>query len=507
MGLERFLGERCHAKLVRFLARAYRRSGKASLFLSRWGSFDPLREVSNRRNLRLDLYLELAKKPGRSLKEHLCFDLEQQCRESRSNFARVVPVFGQSLSDPDSEFRERVAITLGHMGAWTRLARAPLVRALNDSNPKVALWSAVALSKLRDPVVLPYVIENLAPEQHADLQEEPITATTSVTELFRIQQSAAKHLFNLRLLLEALRQFGADGREAVPQLRELLLTRRAHIQKEVCLALAVIGEPAGDTVPIVSRLLQNPETRDEAASALLRWGPAAAKAVPDLIEFLQGFPDANPWTRKSAMAALGKMGKAAEGALPVLSKQLNEPDGAIKCAAALAIWCIAPGTRGVIEALVRELRETTKPGWAIYGCGQVIAALEAIGPAAKPASPILEKLLNDPDGWARVYSARTLWKIGANLDLILPVLIDDLLCLPLGIAAGQLAAECLTEVGSPAAAAIPRLKEILAREDSLAHFGTGWVESDESYRRAVGRALSAIVGDASLAQAGPLGWQ
>jgi HEAT repeat protein len=242
--------------------------------------------------------------------------------------------------------------------------------------------------------------------------------------------------------------------------------------------------------------LRNPEIQGEAAAALMRWGPTAAAAIPDLIEFLQRFPGANLWARKSALAALGLMGRSAEGALPALENHLRESDSGIKCSAALAIWRIAPQTPGIIEVLVGALREKTKPGWAIHGCVEVVRTLEALGPSAQPATPMLEKLLGDPDGWARVYSARTLWKIGTHLDLILPVLMDDLLCRPLGIVTGVLAAECLGEIGRPAAVAIPRLKEILAREDSLGPYGTGWVESDESYRSAVTAALAAIGGDA-----------
>jgi HEAT repeat protein len=192
------------------------------------------------------------------------------------------------------------------------------------------------------------------------------------------------------------------------------------------------------------------------------------------------------------MKTLGMFGPQARATLPILETRLGDANVVIKTAAAVAIWQIAPPAPQAIQALLEELHERTKPGWAIHGCSVVVEALERIGPAASSAAPSLEKLLDDPDPWSRVHAARALWKMRRDPALVVPVLTEDLLCQPVGIATGLLAAECLAEIGPAAAAAQPRIQELLAHEGSLANFGTGWVESDEAFQAALQHALHQI---------------
>ncbi len=61
--------------------------------------------------------------------------------------------------------------------------------------------------------------------------------------------------------------------------------------------------------------------RRRAARALWRFGPAAADAVPALIETLG---DEVSWVRGDAIIALGKIGPAAEAAIPALTVLQDE---------------------------------------------------------------------------------------------------------------------------------------------------------------------------------------
>jgi hypothetical protein len=493
LGLLPFLEDRPYPKLTRFLTRAYQSCAEAAACFSRFDpSFDIFGTLADRPDMRLDLCLAWTGTPGLFEREHQLYRMERLCRERRSNFVRVIPALGQLLSDGDSEFRGKVAMRLSGMGTWTRLAREPLIQALQDSNPDVANWSAVALSKLREPRLLPFLIRNLAPENHADVSVNHPTSTTPISDWLRMEQTANMQLRGLRLLLQALRPYGSAGHEAVPHLHALLTSRGPDIQKMVCGALAHIGVPALGSVSAVARLLRHPKIQCEAAASLAHWGACAIEAAPELVRFLMDFPQADRWAKISAIKAIGCMGVNSQDVLSMLREFLREADTNTKCEAAVAIWKIAPGSSEVIEVLMAELQEKTNRGWAVHGCLAVVKALEVIGRPARVAEPILRKLLDDPDGWCRVHSARALWRMGVDPPDFRGVLIDDLLCRPLGISTGILAAECLAEMGHRAAAAVPRIKEILAREDTLACDGTGWVESDEAYREALSAVLRTV---------------
>ncbi len=69
------------------------------------------------------------------------------------------------------------------------------------------------------------------------------------------------------------------------------------------------------------------------------------------------------------------------------------------------------------------------------------------------------------------------------------MLIEELRCRTVGL----MAAECLAEIGPPAAAAVPLLREILSAEESVSEGGI--VEREEEFLRAVSAALQSIQGN------------
>jgi hypothetical protein len=83
--------------------------------------------------------------------------------------------------------------------------------------------------------------------------------------------------------------------------------------------------------------------------------------------------------------------------------------------------------------------------------------------------------------------------MGERVDVFLPVLIAELRCRP----AGLLAAACLTEIGPPAVAAIPRLREILTAEGGVSEGGAvdELIEREEEFLQAVSATLQSIQGN------------
>jgi len=103
--------------------------------------------------------------------------------------------------------------------------------------------------------------------------------------------------------LAALQSLGADGREAVPELKTLL------------------GRTKDDDLAA------------EIAKTLGEMGPAAAAAVPELTALLDRKA---MWPRYAAVDALGRMGPAAAPALPKILALTKDPDREVSAAAAQA---------------------------------------------------------------------------------------------------------------------------------------------------------------------------
>ncbi len=185
---------------------------------------------------------------------------------------------------------------------------------------------------------------------------------------------------------------------------------------EIVKNLARLGPPA---IPVLTRALTDDDEDDRVrmhtASALGEMGPQAAEATPSLIQALKQH---NEMVAKWAALALGKIGPGAKDAVPALIDAMKGGDWDMRCCAA--------------------------------------EALGQIGPGAKAAVPALEEALKDEH--ARFYAAEALAKLGLP-DKALPVLIA--LLEHESPSFRKAAAKTLGEIGPPAKAAVPALREAL----------------------------------------------
>ncbi len=193
---------------------------------------------------------------------------------------------------------------------------------------------------------------------------------------------------------------------------------------EVVEDLARLGPPA---IPVLIRAITDNDEDDgvrmHAASALVEMGPQAAEATPALIQALK---QRNERVAEWAVLILGEIGPAAKDAVPALIDALKGGDWDMRCYAA--------------EALGR------------------------IGPAAKAAVPALEEALKDKkDKNVRFYAAEALARLGLP-DRGLPVLIA--LLKGKSWILRKYAAMALGEIGAPAKAAIPALREALKDKEA-----------------------------------------
>lgn len=142
-----------------------------------------------------------------------------------------------------------------------------------------------------------------------------------------------------------------------------------------------------------------------AALALMRMGPAAHHAVPELVRVLEAMPR-DRLTTELAVIILGYVGSAAEPALP-------------------ALLALARTDKGEF-------------------CRPVIHTLGCIGAPARPAIPLLYEALNVSDDYTRTKAAEALWRIERQWEPLLPTLVA---MRDLGnVAAGELARSLLDEI-------------------------------------------------------------
>jgi HEAT repeat protein len=234
-----------------------------------------------------------------------------------------------------------------------------------------------------------------------------------------------------------LGRIGAEAREAVPELVNMLRRHEWPHNAYAAAALGGIGPDAKSAVPALVQVIRNtnthPDAKGTAIKSLGRIGPAAAAAVPVLAEETASATGC----RREAAQALGEIGSR-EG-VPALIALLRSGDAALCYDAAKALGRIgAAAAEAVPELTVVSKREYdhTLAGeeasaalWRITGKPDEVLRLLAsddwrrrcfaacrlaeLGPSVETAIPHLEKALGDKNERVRQASAEAMRKIKA----------------------------------------------------------------------------------------------
>ncbi len=153
---------------------------------------------------------------------------------------------------------------------------------------------------------------------------------------------------------------------------------------------------------------------------LIYWLHTGARAVPGLIEDLQGTD-----VQAQALAAmhLGHIGPEARPAVPALLAMAMAPSSSYPTTtAAEALPTIDLGAaRQVMDAWLPRLHDSDQQTRR-----DAAAMLGALGPLAKPATSALVTALNDPDTMVRDRATRALGSIGLPIDAVMRGLIQAL---------------------------------------------------------------------------------
>ena len=265
----------------------------------------------------------------------------------------------------------------------------------------------------------------------------------------------------------ALRLYGPEAREAIPELEIALHDPRRDVAVEVSDALASIGEAS---VPVFDRGLTNgdPWIRRTAAYSLRNAGPGAAASMGSLIRALDD-PDDNVRaaaaytiakvqvhvisnlavvaqsgsgnSREAAAKGLLAVQQAIQRSLPALVRMakdtdpmlrreaienlralgiqtpplrmymdaLEDPVAEVRLAATDALASLGRRARPSAQSLVRRLGDDTPQVRA--AAARALAALEA---AVPEAMPVLQKLLEDKDPSVQAAAREALTKLGTS---------------------------------------------------------------------------------------------
>ncbi|MGW4027936.1 hypothetical protein ACWEFL_01235 [Streptomyces sp. NPDC004838] len=232
---------------------------------------------------------------------------------ARTGDPRVVPVLQQMLELPEAP--QDLGYVLDQLGA----AAAPLAPALRARLARIELDDR--LYDLAGPLL--YGLTALG-------------AADAMPEVLRVLRGAPEYRreWVVELVLRALTAFGPNAREAIPDLRQLLV-RAARSDSltvtfpgapgslsgafgaKAAAALWAIEGDAESVLPVLRKTLGAADSgaRRSAATVLGAMGPAAVTTAPALEDLVWS---ADPWTRVDAAIALWQVTGDPERAWPVL---------------------------------------------------------------------------------------------------------------------------------------------------------------------------------------------
>jgi HEAT repeat protein len=322
-------------------------------------------------------------------------------------------------------------------------------------------------------------------------------AAPAVPALVQLLKEPAKNGFLHPEALRALAQIGPAAKPACPIVIELLFAENGPtVQAEAQHVLLRIGPgaipylvhppaardgtqryplflllrrigpvAAQEILPLLKD--KDPFLRYQAAHLLVGMGPEAKAAIPVLMDQLR---EADQNERYRAAEALEKIGLKAGTAVPALIQAAQNPAGTqdgesiehAQMVAVRALGALGPAAKDAVPALTELLKH--KSWWIISVAAE---ALGAIGPDARSAVPVLHRLLPGPGGrpeegvsYARLATAKALWRLEGRPEPVVPVLIQLLKDQDRYVR--KEAADALGQMGPKASAAGPELRQALA---------------------------------------------
>ncbi|WP_435972146.1 HEAT repeat domain-containing protein [Streptomyces sp. Qhu_M48] len=207
-------------------------------------------------------------------------------------------------------------------------------------------------------------------------------------------------------------------------------------------------------------------------TTLAAWGPAASKAVPELVSTLA---TRNVRWACDALGGIGPSAAPAASSLESLLRGVTQPprhDGGTPLPRGIRRWHGAQNAAWAHWRLTGESRVFLAFLEDAASRGLVHASLSRLaelGPQATRYATAVRPLLESPGPWTRVQAAHAWWRITGDTGAAVPVLLAALQPLRSGEADDpcRAAVRYIAQIGAPARAAAPLLEGTLSSERRL----------------------------------------
>jgi HEAT repeat protein len=216
---------------------------------------------------------------------------------------------------------------------------------------------------------------------------------------------------------------------AVPVLRELAASSDEELRSEALLALSLMGPEAKGAAPELETTLRTEKNSTRFLLAGEALGNADPPAAATALAAIARAKEEDGGRRAFALAGLSKLAPRGQEAVPALTELLQDPTAnpALRVEAARVLWLMKQPAEPLVATLSEILSADKSPAGV-----QALELLGELGPAAKPAVPVLRKLLDEPSlellgkKWGAPHRAaviRTLGQIGPEADAAVPALV------------------------------------------------------------------------------------
>lgn len=251
---------------------------------------------------------------------------------------RPATAWHDDLADPDEITRSLAAEKLRDPAAIPVLEH--LLRSAGPAEPR--WYAADVLGQIGEPA------RAAGPALVAALQDpDPTVRKVAVQSVGKLAPEvpgavpALVELFPDVGAVRAIAEFGLAAGDAVPKLTALLDDPDPTVRRNAARTLGRIGDAAKSAIPALTARLADPDppVRQYAARALGWIGPAAASTIPELVKLLA---DPDPVARQGAVAALGDLGPIAKGELAAVQAMKDDLDKEVQAAANRAERLIDP---------------------------------------------------------------------------------------------------------------------------------------------------------------------
>lgn len=259
--------------------------------------------------------------------------------------------------------------------------------------------------------------------------------------------------------IERCKRTSPQLKSEVEILSESLNDKSADVRRNAVDVLAALLATSGGKVDLKVMIpaLRDPDKQVRHA-AILGVARSGREAVPAMIELL-GSPQAADQAR--AAEVLAEIGGDSKAAIPALLRVFRSSDDEAQGAALEALASIGLEARAAVAPITQML--STRP--SLERRKALVFALGAMGPASRPAVPLIIEALrdrSDSSGLLNEFAVMALGKIGPAAAAAVPALIvalesgDDI-----SIRLVMEATDALGNIGAEAKAAIPALVEAM----------------------------------------------